>query len=51
MTACDSDETGLVIFAAQKAKNRCLRRRKEEKWELFAEGIYVVTISSGFEEK
>ena len=33
--ACDSGETGLVIFVAQNAENQ--RRSKEENWELCAE--------------
>ena len=37
MTACDSGETGLVIFVPQKAENQLLRRPMKENWELNAE--------------
>ena len=46
MTACDSGETVLVKFVAQKAANQWQRRPKKENWELCAEKKYDVTIST-----
>ena len=36
MTACDSDETDIVKFVAQKVENQLQRRPKEKNWEFCA---------------
>ena len=37
ITACDSGDTGLVIFVDQKAENQLQWRPKEKNWELYEE--------------